>query len=196
MPICPNCKKEVEADTVFCGYCGTKIPLNPVIQPEGNLSRPSSEKQPASATVKTWFFSFGVVFVLTSMMVYPFMLACDGQRIPDILRAFINPLNIFYGWMITSPFLILAAMAFLWSVRKKDIPHKEFVPRAGGLLLVYFSYAAFTVYLGLLMASAPGALIGFILYPISMPVIIPLLYWAGYSAVFCVYGRKGVATVV
>lgn len=43
MKVCPNCKKNVEDDAVFCGYCAQKIPLDALIRPEESMDQNASQ---------------------------------------------------------------------------------------------------------------------------------------------------------
>lgn len=185
MMICPNCQRRVDSDSIYCGYCSQKIPKG-MVKVHGSRIKvePAVQVQalPKSAVISSQdkFAFLGVLFLFIAMLIYPFMDLCEGRSFSQAVKTFINPLNVFYGWMFTLPFLVLAIMSFRWAMNKIAFTREDFVCRVAGLFFVFVPYAGFTIYTVLLIASGPGALIGFILYPISMPVFIPVLYWLGY----------------
>jgi len=133
------------------------------------------------------YYVLGILFILIAMLTYPFQLIYEKQGISSVITGFLNPVNVLRGWIFNLPFLILAILAFRWGGKCKNHTREDFVCRVAGMLFVFIPYLVFTIKTLMLIASGPGALIFFILYPLSMPVLIPVLYWIGYAITNIIY---------
>ena len=95
----------------------------------------------------------------------------------------------FVGYLFHSaPFLILSFMMARWASQKRNFSRKEFVCRVSGVLPVYLVYL-YMVHSLVGVAETGNAPIGWIFYPLSMPVLIPTLYWIGYGIANMMYKR-------
>jgi hypothetical protein len=94
------------------------------------------------------------------------------------------------GYLFHSiPFLILSYMTARWAIQKHDFTRQQFICRVSGVTLVYLVYLYMVRDL-VRIAEIPDMPIGWLVYPISMPFLIPLLYWTGYGIANMIYMRK------
>jgi len=124
-------------------------------------------------------FGFISAFILCT----PFLLRIDiivGE--PSIaissLKAFFQ--YIFVCLLFSVPFLILSVVTGIWVIRKADISKETFISRVCGVTFVYlpYTYGFFDLVMNAKVGNAP---IGAILYPISAPVGVPILYYLGFA---------------
>lgn len=91
------------------------------------------------------------------------------------------------GYLFHSlPFFILSFMTARWAKSKNIVSRRQFVCRVTGVLCVYLVYLYMVCSL-IKVAEMGDAPIGWILYPISIPFLVPLLYWAGYGVANITY---------
>jgi putative copper export protein len=125
------------------------------------------------------FCAILALIVLTILVSDPIAGLLQGLPIYETYRElFAHPKNLFGFFVLKLPLFILAFMAGRSSLRKNS--KKEFVCRSAGILFAYSIYLCWLIYLGILIASGPGAIFGMVLYPLSSPILIPLLYYTGF----------------
>lgn len=98
-------------------------------------------------------------------------------KIQDILHP---PRHIVGYFFCILPFLILSLMAIKWALQNRNFTKHEFVCHVLGILPIYLAYLYIARYMAALAATAPGELIGVILYPLSTPLI-PILFKISYA---------------
>ncbi len=132
---------------------------------------------PSTPTVNKYrreFFVLSILIFITTFLAKIYKLGNPGS-----LR--------FIGYLFHSmPFLILSFMTARWANQKRNFSREQFVCRVFGILPVYLVYLYLVRDL-VRIAEIPDVPIGWILYPVSMPFLIPLLYWIGYGIANMIY---------
>jgi len=83
--------------------------------------------------------------------------------------------------IIACPFIVPFFMSIRWGLSKRNFTKRDFFCRIAGLMTIFIIYFFVLHKILALFLTTPGALIGLVLYPLSVPFVMPVLYWIGYG---------------
>ncbi len=132
------------------------------------------------------------IFLLASIAIIFTPLILRVDKIGDPVVTF-NPLHIHMQYILgycffSLPFFVLATMSVYWAWIGPNMSEEDFYCRIGGGVTIYLLYTSGLIAL-IALACAGSTPIGAILYPVSIPIVFPILYYIGISLVKKIYNK-------
>ena len=126
---------------------------------------------------------YRIVFAVLSLLSFASILVIhiNGKPSWEVIRdgLLFHPsiMSVLGFTVLVLPFLISASMFALWAIQKRDLTGKDFVCRVAGVLLTYSIYL---FWVWNFIDISTKLKYGLLFYPLTMPLIMPVVYGAGY----------------